>query len=240
MPDKQVHSLSPRARELLARERNVPEDEALKARALARARLALDAGRESNIGLRIQGQWPPAARSRQLWRTLLVIAAAIGAAGLAAAQLDAWVTRDARTDPAPATIPPAPLKTSAVRAAPPSARLAASPSVPESSSASHAAAPPADGTRSAARQFTSEVQLLEPARTSIAHRDYAAALVLLAKHQREFPNGELAQEREALRVRALWGEGQQSAAKAAAKAFGKRYPRSALLSWMKNESDDGP
>jgi len=240
VPGRQVSSLSSRARELLARERSATEDEALKARALDRARLALEADRESNVGLKLQGPWPPAARSRQLWRMLLVIAAAIGAAGLAAAQLDALLMREKRSDPAPARLPTAPVPTSAVRSAPPSSRLAPSPSVPESSSASRAAAPPADSTRSAARQFMSEVQLLEPARTSIAHRDYAAALVLLAKHQHEFPNGELAQERDALRVRALWGEGQQSAAKAAAKSFSKRYPRSALLSWMKDESDDGP
>ena len=215
------------------------EDEGLKTRAFERARLALEGGRPSSVGVRMLGPGP-ATRSRHTWRTLLVIAAAIAAAGLAAAQLGALVMRGDRTDPAPAAIVAAPVQPNAVRSAQPSPDLAPSAGVVESLHESRAAAPAADSSRSAARQFTSEVKLLEPARTSIARGDYAAALVLLTKHQREFPNGELTQEREALRVRALWGAGQQSAAKTAAKAFSKRYPRSALLSWMKAEGDATP
>ncbi|HXK16238.1 MAG TPA: outer membrane protein assembly factor BamD [Polyangiaceae bacterium] len=169
-----------------------------------------------------------------------MIAAAVGATGLAAAQLGALVLGEQRTDPSPALIPPAPVETSAGSGARPSPMLAPSTGVPESLRESHAAAPPADSSRSAARQFASEVELLEPARTAIARGDYATALVLLTKHRREFPNGQLAQEREALRVRALWGQGQLPAARAAAKAFSKRYPGSALLSWMKAESGAAP
>lgn len=241
MSGRRVSPLSSRARELLARERTVTGDEALKARVLDRARLALEGGKQVKVGSKALERWPTPARARHAWRTLLVIAAALGAAGLAAAQLGALVMRGDRT--APAVIPTtpvkatAPVKTTAMPAAQPDPTAAPDVSVPVSPRESHPAAPPADSSRSAARQFASEVELLEPARSSIAQRDYAAALVLLAKHQHEFPNGELAQEREALRVRALWGAGQRSAAKAAAKAFGKRYPTSALLSWMKDESD---
>jgi len=128
---RQASPLSSRARELLARERGVTEDEVLKARAFDRARLALEAGRPSSVGLRIRGPWLAAAGSRHRWRALLVIAAAIGAAGLAAAQLGALVMRADRTDPAPAVIPTAPVETNAVHSAPPSPRLAPSVSVPE-------------------------------------------------------------------------------------------------------------
>jgi TolA-binding protein len=83
------------------------------------------------------------------------------------------------------------------------------------------------------RQYALEVNLLEPARSSVVRGQYDVALAAIARHQREFPNGQLAEEREALRVRALWGQGQKPAAAAAAASFRNRYPRSLLLSWMK-------
>ena len=87
------------------------------------------------------------------------------------------------------------------------------------------------------KQYAAEILLLEPARRSLSRGDYAGALASLGQHRREFPNGQLRQERDALRVRALWGLGQKPAALAAASAFRKRYPRSALLSWLKDQAD---
>jgi TolA-binding protein len=86
---------------------------------------------------------------------------------------------------------------------------------------------------SSASTYAVELGLLEPARQSIARGDFGGALGAIAQHQREFPRGQLTEEREALRVRALWGMGQHSQAESAANAFRKRYPRSGLLSWMK-------
>jgi hypothetical protein len=98
-----------------------------------------------------------------------------------------------------------------------------------------------DGARALnVKQYATELALLEPARSSISRGDYPAALSALGQHRREFPNGQLSQEREALRVRALWGLGQKPAALAAARAFRKRYPRSALLSWLKDQGDQTP
>jgi outer membrane protein assembly factor BamD (BamD/ComL family) len=90
------------------------------------------------------------------------------------------------------------------------------------------------------QQYTIELGLLEPARKSIAHGDYAGAMSAIARHQREYPRGQLAEEREALRVRALWGTGQKVSAENAATAFRKRYPRSVLLSWMKEPASPPP
>jgi hypothetical protein len=95
--------------------------------------------------------------------------------------------------------------------------------------------PPVRGRASDVKQYAIELRLLEPARSSIARRDYAGALGSIARHRREYPNGQLGEERDALRVRALWGLGQRSAAEAAAADFRRRYPRSALLSWMKDQ-----
>jgi hypothetical protein len=53
-----------------------------------------------------------------------------------------------------------------------------------------------------------------------------AALTLLERVAREFPNGVLAQEREALSVEALLASGQRERARAAARAFLEHYANS--------------
>jgi outer membrane protein assembly factor BamD (BamD/ComL family) len=90
------------------------------------------------------------------------------------------------------------------------------------------------------QQYAIELELLQPARRSIATGSFSQALAELARHQREYPTGQLAQEREALRVRALWGTGQRAEAEQAAAVFRKRYPRSALLNWMNEPSGRAP
>jgi hypothetical protein len=103
-----------------------------------------------------------------------------------------------------------------------------------------AVAPAEGGPPSSVQQYAVELGLLEPARSSIGRGDYGGALGAIARHQREYPRGQLAQEREALRVRALWGMGQRSQAESAAVSFRKRYPRSVLLSWMKEPAKPTP
>jgi hypothetical protein len=71
--------------------------------------------------------------------------------------------------------------------------------------------------------------LLEPARSAIARGDFDAGLAGLAAHQRRFPAGKLAEEREALRVKALLGLGHAAAARAAAADFRSSFPASVLL-----------
>jgi hypothetical protein len=71
--------------------------------------------------------------------------------------------------------------------------------------------------------------LLRRAHAAYAGRDFASALGLAAEHARRFPNGVLAEQRDALRVRSLAGAGRTSEARGAAKAFASRFPRSVLL-----------
>jgi len=237
--------LSNLAQELLAQERGRvrSEDEALKSRAMDRARGALDHERPSGIGLRLVGSGALGTRPRRAWRTLPLLAAAVGAAGLAAAGagLYDWKTpAEERGLPAQVKPPLAP------HVAVGGALLPAPASeVPVEPAREPRAAPTttsgSEGARSMnVKQYATELALLEPARNSISRGDYSAALSALSQHRREFPNGQLSQEREALRVRALWGLGQKPAAMAAARAFRKRYPRSALLSWLKDEGDKTP
>jgi hypothetical protein len=235
--------LSKLARDLLTQERAQREDEGLKSRALARARAALE--RETATGgvLRLVGSRDRSARPRQAWRTLLLIAAAIAAAGLAAAGagLYAWKPEEPLAMPSKVTAPQAaPLAVGGALL--PLERVTEVPVAPTSPPhAAPAGTAGPDSTRSLSlKQYATELQLLEPARSSISRGDYAAALSALSQHRREFPNGQLSQEREALRVRALWGLGQKPEALAAASAFRKRYPRSALLSWLKAQGDSSP
>ena len=56
-----------------------------------------------------------------------------------------------------------------------------------------------------------------------------AALPPIAEHARRFKNGRLAEEREALRVKALVGLGRMEDARRAAAGFKARFPYSVLL-----------
>jgi hypothetical protein len=77
--------------------------------------------------------------------------------------------------------------------------------------------------------YRAELDLLQRANVAYAARDFSGALVLVAAHARRFPNGRLAEEREALRIRSLAGSGRGDEARHAASQFAVRFPRSVLL-----------
>jgi hypothetical protein len=74
-----------------------------------------------------------------------------------------------------------------------------------------------------------ELRILEPARAAVERGDFAGAVSPIAEHARRFRDGRLAEEREALRVKALTGLGRYTEARRAAAAFAMRFPRSPLL-----------
>ena len=74
-----------------------------------------------------------------------------------------------------------------------------------------------------------ELQLLGRARQSDAHDNYPEVLALVAEHERTYPDGRLAEEREVLRVKALVGLGRGGEARRAAVKFRRQFPRSVLL-----------
>lgn len=238
--------LSNLAMELLAQERDRQEDEALKARAMERARAALD--RPSGIGLRQAGLVALQSKPRRWLRTWPLVAAAVAAAGLAAAGVSTYTNKAQEAAPLllKVDVPRAPqlavggalVGGALVGSAPATNAPLEQPPEPRAAALAPATG---DGTHvPSVKQYAMELALLEPARSSIGRGDYGAALAAIAQHRREFPNGQLSEEREALRVRALWGLGQKPAALAAAKVFRKRYPRSGLLSWLKAQSDQTP
>jgi len=107
--------------------------------------------------------------------------------------------------------PPAPL---------PSAPLA--PSAPEPHPSAKAASP--------RESYAAELELLRRAQAAYASGDFSGSLVSLNEHARQFPNGRLAEEREALRVSCLRGLGRSSDARRAVTSFAQRFPHSVLLS----------
>jgi hypothetical protein len=76
--------------------------------------------------------------------------------------------------------------------------------------------------------LSAEQALLDPARASLAHGDGPGALERLALHERRFPNGALAQEREAMTIRALVLAGDRDRARGRAASFRASYPGSLL------------
>jgi outer membrane protein assembly factor BamD (BamD/ComL family) len=81
-------------------------------------------------------------------------------------------------------------------------------------------------------RYALELKVLQPARAALARGDFSAALASIAEHRRRFPDGQLSEEREALRVQALSGLGRNEEATRAAAAFRKNFPGSVLISRM--------
>lgn len=218
---------SPDVRALLDQERVVPPVPAsVRARSLSRARAALVAGRVT----------PPAGfstapRSR---RGIALAAAGVATVAIAAAayELGARQHPEAVDHPAVSTthvVTPAPVQP--VQASAPSTAV-----VPSSSPA------PASRTvrSSATEPSQDELVLLRQARAAVARQDFAAALGPISEHARQFKSGRLAEEREALRVKALSGLGRAEEARRAADAFEARFPRSVLLPAVSKMRGSGP
>lgn len=255
---KEDGSLSELARSLLAAERSSVEPAPLKERALARARRAMAAERLSGTELSQRVSRHARAFGGRKLRVGLLAAAALAMAGLAMAGAgllqrsdQVQAVRVNAPAPAPSATPPRsvpdvePVAREAAPLPPPIAPSALGPVVTTPSlrvrPAAGVTSSGSDSTRAlSAQTYAIELSVLEPARSAIARGSYAEALGAVARHQREFPSGQLAEERSALRVRALWGLGRIAEAEAAAAAFRQRYPRSALLAWMRPRSAPSP
>lgn len=80
-----------------------------------------------------------------------------------------------------------------------------------------------------AQGLAAERALLDVARSALGRGSPDEALEAANRHSREYPNGLLTEEREALAIRALAGAGHREAAVARATRFRARYPKSLLL-----------
>jgi hypothetical protein len=93
------------------------------------------------------------------------------------------------------------------------------------------AAPPTEDEKKTGRdsELRAERALIDTAQTAVARRDPDAALTTLARHAREFPHGQLAEEREWLTIQALILTGRSDDARARATAFRRAFPQSLML-----------
>jgi hypothetical protein len=206
--------LPPDVQAMLESEREIPAVSAVqRARALARARKALEAPRAPATS---------SARVSALHRWVAAAAALVASVGLAAAAYELHE----KLNPAPASTP-------AHRAMPRAVASAAA--APVAVASEPALAPAAEARPAPAREATrpdairEELRLLRQARADVAREDFLAALRPITEHARRFKDGRLAEEREALRVKVLAGLGRGSEAHRAATAFEARFPRSVLL-----------
>jgi TolA-binding protein len=214
---REQHSGDAELDALLERGRNIPPaPDVARARAMARARATVAAAMASAPAQEIP------ARGRGLRVAVAAsVALVIGAAGATAALLG-------RTPRQPA--PPLASTPRVVQPVPASApdHLVPPPAV---TAEARSIAKPQRSARPATAQesYAAELDLLQRAQSAYTSRDFSDALVLVAEHGRRFPNGRLAEQREALRVKSLVGSGRADEARHAVAAFAKRFPRSALL-----------
>ena len=206
---------------LIERGRTIrPVADVVRARALARAKETVAAGMTTTPAPEMQtttiGRGPGLRIAIAASFVLLA-----GAAGAVAA-IRSWTPE--RPAPTPPSSPRAtlPAHVTPRDVGPPAAPVAP---VAAPSPRAHRGAPPVTPQES----YRAELDLLQRAQVAYAARDFSGALVLVADHARRFPNGRLAEEREALRVRSLVGSGRRDEAQRAAERFANRFPRSVLL-----------
>jgi hypothetical protein len=192
---------------------------AARARALSRARASLLAGLATRP---IPSGVSPTAR----WATAAALACvATVAVGAAAYELG---VRARTTAPPVATLAPA-------NFSPADFGLGARPTSDPTAASAPTGRPP-----SGAGAVRAEMRLLQRARVAVAREDFAPALQLLAEHARRFKRGRLAEEREALRVKALAGLDRRDDARRAAAEFAANFPRSPLLRAVRQMPDSAP
>lgn len=216
--------LAPQVRVILARERPIPPLPAVvRARAVAAARAALA----------FQTLPAPQSRAPAPWiRWAAAAALTVAATGATAAvAYHRHVEHLRATSAQPRSAPP-PIERASIAAAP------AAPTVLAVAEAT-AVSPVEESRRSKVAVPQEELRLLGQARTDVARDDFAAALRPIAEHARRFREGRLAEEREALRVKALAGLGRTGEARRAAAAFEDRFPRSVLLPAVRQISPHG-
>jgi hypothetical protein len=227
---RRTEPLSPEVQELLSAEREiVPMPESVRRRAQLRARRAVwhvrhDAG----------GGFRPVPRFT--WARVLLSSVSVASASLAT-----WFAFNDPHQPVEPSVVittlAAPSAVPVAAGAPASADATPTPVAPAKAEKreplrSTPQASPAkqkrERSRSTEATAPTDVELLDEARRALGDARYRRALHLLAQHQRRFPNSQLAEERDALRVRALNGAGRADDAERAMNGFEERHPNSVL------------
>jgi hypothetical protein len=199
------------ARILEGAKANLPVPDIVRARVMARARAATSKPAQRE-----------AARGQRRRTALIALAASVslifGATGVA---LALFVRHGRPLDQVAKPMVAPAFEPSTQTAAPPVASPALAPV---------ALSPkPTGRPRTPQESYAAELDLLYRSHAAYASGSFTRSLALLSEHARRFPKGQLTEEREALRVRALAGAGRTEEAKRASEAFAQRFPHSLLL-----------
>ena len=208
-----------------------PVPQAARARVLKRAQSSALAG----ATLRVSKQPAPVSNWPRAW----LVGAASATLFVGAAAFALHGSQKTISMPASASVARAPVAPSSPFEPTASSSASSQPSGLELRAPSTAQSSAAPGVARPAESYARELELLHRAHAAYGTRDFANALRLLAEHGRRFPKGRLAEEREALRVRALNSSGQSESARHAAHAFAARFPHSVLLSRTMASVDAG-
>jgi len=215
---------SPEVRELLEHERFIaPLPSSVRAHVIARARAALVAEPvpvRRTLHMTSGNRWAAAAA---MIAVTAVTAVAAGAAAYAIRAQRAPSRDGGAIAAAPRVSAPAPRVTTAARRPEPRTEVQLD-GQPALELAPTAAMP----RPSRVGALRAELRLLQRARAAVAGERFGAALIPIDEHARQFKDGRLAEEREALRVKALAALGRSDEARRAAAAFQSRFPRSVL------------
>jgi hypothetical protein len=225
MSDQQLKPLDADLALLLKSEtRATPAPDAARARVLARVESTLLAG---GGGGGAHGGGAPTARQVgwSFARPLsLVSALLVGGAG------GALLTRALERPPTPVIVyvsrpsSPGPSAPASLPASEGRMELPASVPAPGISARAAASAPEPH-----AGQLAQERALLDVARTALGRGEGEETLTALGKHEKRYPNGQLAEEREAIGIQALLLLARYDEARARGGRFRQRYPGSVLL-----------
>lgn len=130
--------------------------------------------------------------------------------------------------PSAAVVPPVPAE---LPAAPPAAApVPEPPPPPAAASVQRGSRPPTEPAATINAGLQRELALLREAKRQLDDGDARAALVTLAEHARSFAAGQLAEDRDGLRIEALCLAGDRAAAQRERTAFERRHPGSTHLS----------
>jgi hypothetical protein len=233
MKKRAIDALDPELRQLLDAEADFPpENELMAARVWKSVQTAIVAVPPG--GSTSTAPEAPASASA-LAKYITVAALAFLAGGLSGAAIYHGLARPepSRQEPAAADATPVAHVAPPPQIAPVPSPIAVpiTPTPPPQPSTAPAAQPTAStkGAVVTASDLARERAIIEVARTAVSRGRISAALDAIERHAREFPKGQLAEEREGLRVIALARGGRSEEAEQRASAFRKRYPKSVLL-----------
>jgi TolA-binding protein len=164
------------------------------------------------------------ARPLRLW---LMAPLAIGLTALAMGAFAKWQSQRLLTSP---SVQSEPVKPAPSQPAPSISHAAPDSPAPSSVQQSLTASPALGSTAVRRGDLRSqELALLDVARAATMAGDSSTALAQIREHEQRFPRGSLVEEREVLKIRALFQAGRKNEAVRAAERMRKRFPRSALL-----------